>query len=44
MDKAESERKAKTGVTDNVAEKKKNMYEEMFDNKPVDVKSAWIRE
>lgn len=40
MDKAEHERKSKTGEQVEVAEKKKNMYEEMYDNKPVDVKAA----
>jgi hypothetical protein len=40
MDKAESERMAKTGEKTVVADNKKNMYEEMYDNKSVDVKSA----
>ena len=40
MDKAESDRKSKIGEKAETQEKKKNMYEELYDNKPIDVKSA----
>jgi hypothetical protein len=41
MDKAESKRKEKMGdKQEEAVPKKKNMYEELFDNKPIDVKSA----
>lgn len=43
MDKAEDNRKNKIGEkTDDKTTKSKNMYEELYDNKSVDVKSAWV--
>lgn len=41
MDNAERQRKAKMGESaESIPENKKNMYEELLDNKAVDVKSA----